>query len=86
MGGITLSPKLQSTTLNVTVTIGQVNGFKVSSPTRFEYASSFSESIQASEASEYSAGDTVPLSDFVIVPVDGAGNESPLERCRVGSH
>ena len=78
VGGITRSPKLQSTTLNVTVTIGQVNGFKVSSPTRFEYASSFSESIQASEASEYSAGDTVPLSDFVIVPVDGAGNESPL--------
>ena len=78
VGGETRSPKLQSTMLNVTVTIGQVKGFKVSSPTRFEYASSFTESIQASEASKYSAGDTVPLSDFVIVPTDGAGNESPL--------
>ena len=68
---------LQHRTLGVSVVVGAVKGFKVISPTAFEFAPSFSETIQASEASAYSAGHTVPLDDFVIVPVDGAGNESP---------
>lgn len=69
--------KLQRATVTVTVVVGAVSGFKVISPKTFEFSSSFTDSIQASEATAYSAGHTVPLSDFVIVPVDGAGNELP---------
>lgn len=69
--------KLQSTVLTVSVLIGAVSGFKVTSPKVLEFSPSFTESIQLSEATAYSAGHSVPLDDFVVVPVDGAGNESP---------
>lgn len=69
--------RLQSTSVVVTITSGAVSGFKLSSSAQLHYTSSFSESLQPSEILAYSAGDTIPLGDLQIVPVDIAGNEAP---------
>ena len=77
VNGVDRSGKLVGKALNVAVVVGAVSGFKVQSPTHLTFSSSFTDTIQPSEALAYSAGDTVPMDDFVIVPTDAAGNESP---------
>jgi len=77
VNGVERSGKLVGKALNVVVVVGAVSGFKVQSPTHLTLSSSFTDTIQPSEALAYSAGDTVPIDDFVIVPTDAAGNESP---------
>ena len=77
VNGANRAGRLQSASVTVTINAGAASGFKVSKSAKLEYTTSFSESLQASEISAYSAGDTIPLADFEIVPVDVAGNESP---------
>ena len=77
VNGETRAGRLQSATVTITISAGAVSGFKVSTSAQLEYTTSFSESLQVSEISAYSVGDTIPLADFEVVPVDVAGNESP---------